>query len=97
MNLGYNAFGSQDWIRQLKPKGFFIKRKLPVGENQNSVEIEPGYGKLVLKSKFQVETSAKKARQYPRQKSSNSKTFLLIWAATIAASTFLADLLFDIF
>lgn len=32
MSFGYGAFGSQEWIRKIKPKQYFGQRKSPAGD-----------------------------------------------------------------
>lgn len=48
MSFGYGAFGSQEWIRKIKPKPYFERRKSPAGE-KGDITINPDYHQLMQK------------------------------------------------
>jgi hypothetical protein len=54
MNLPYGAFGSQNWIRTVKPKAYFERRKSPAGDT-GDIMLKPDYHHLRYKNGMGVE------------------------------------------
>ncbi|MBK9012828.1 MAG: hypothetical protein IPM82_01375 [Saprospiraceae bacterium] len=54
MSFGYGAFGSQEWIRKIKPKPYFQSRKSPAGDT-GEIGRTPDYQMLLNKKSRGVE------------------------------------------
>ncbi len=54
MSFGYGAFGNQEWIRKIKPKPFFERRKSPAGDS-GEISSTPDYQSVLNKKSRGVE------------------------------------------
>ncbi|MAT55538.1 MAG: hypothetical protein CMN32_13760 [Saprospirales bacterium] len=83
----YSAFGSQDWIRKLKPRKAFQKRKTPA-HSADAPSNGPSYSKLLFSSAGTVQPSKRKTNLSPINKTTDSfpmGVILLVLIALVVA------------
>lgn len=86
MSFGYSAFGSQEWIRKLKPRRYFENRKTPLSEN-NGVKNTPDYQQLLQKQPVKLKNREKVFAPHPLVKPSELAIFIIILMVALAVAT----------
>ncbi len=87
MSLGYSAFGSQEWIRKLKPRRFMERRKTPAGENGGIVK-DPDIHQLMLKKSVKYGRSFRSFKTFDRPSELAPYTLVMLLSLSIGAAIY---------
>jgi hypothetical protein len=97
MGLGYSAFGGQEWIRKLRPKPFFSRRKTPLPGSEEMPEARAKYLDLLQKQKVKYGNVSKNPARPIHAEKGRSYFQVLVLIFSFGLSAWILDLLFDLF